>query len=32
MEAAFEKIKQEATQNPRVLAIGEAGFDRLKGP
>jgi TatD DNase family protein len=31
-EAAFEKIKQEATQNPRVLAIGEAGFDRLKGP
>jgi TatD DNase family protein len=31
-EAAFEKIKQEATQNPLVLAIGEAGFDRLKGP
>jgi TatD DNase family protein len=31
-EAAFEKIKQEAAQNPRVLAIGEAGFDRLKGP
>jgi len=30
-EAAFEKIKQEATQNPLVLAIGEAGFDRLKG-
>ncbi|MEY3648410.1 MAG: hypothetical protein RLZ13_1295 [Bacteroidota bacterium] len=31
-EAAFEKIKQEAAQNPSVLAIGEAGFDRLKGP
>jgi TatD DNase family protein len=31
-EAAFEKIKEEAAQNPRVLAIGEAGFDRLKGP
>jgi TatD DNase family protein len=31
-EAAFERIKQEAAQNPLVLAIGEAGFDRLKGP
>jgi TatD DNase family protein len=31
-EIAFEKIKQEAAQNPQVLAIGEAGFDRLKGP
>lgn len=30
-EAAFEKIKGDAAQNPRVLAIGEAGFDRLKG-
>ncbi len=28
----FEKIKWEAAQNPCVLAIGEAGFDRLKGP
>lgn len=28
----FEKIKREAAQNPYVLAIGEAGFDRLKGP
>jgi TatD DNase family protein len=31
-EAAFEKIKQGAAQNRHVLAIGEAGFDRLKGP
>jgi TatD DNase family protein len=31
-EIAFEKIKEEAAQNPQVLAIGEAGFDRLKGP
>jgi TatD DNase family protein len=31
-EITFEKIKQEAAQNPRVLAIGETGFDRLKGP
>jgi TatD DNase family protein len=31
-EAAFEKIKLDAAQNPCVLAIGEAGFDRLKGP
>lgn len=31
-ESDFEKIKQEAVQNPRVLAIGESGFDRLKGP
>jgi TatD DNase family protein len=31
-EIAFEKIKQEAAQNPQVLAIGESGFDRLKGP
>jgi TatD DNase family protein len=30
-EVAFERIMQEATHNPRVLAIGEAGFDRLKG-
>lgn len=28
----FEKIKREAAQNPCVLALGEAGFDRLKGP
>jgi TatD DNase family protein len=31
-ESHFEKIKREATQNPCVLAIGETGFDRLKGP
>jgi TatD DNase family protein len=31
-EATFEKIKLAAAQNPQVLAIGEAGFDRLKGP
>jgi TatD DNase family protein len=31
-EITFEKIKEEAAQNPRVLGIGEAGFDRLKGP
>ena len=31
-ESHFEKIKREAAQNPCVLAIGEAGFDRLKGP
>ena len=31
-EIAFEKIKLEVAQNPGVLAIGEAGFDRLKGP
>ncbi len=31
-EGDFEKIKQEAAQNPQVLAIGEAGLDRLKGP
>ena len=31
-ERHFEKIKLEAAQNPCVLAIGEAGFDRLKGP
>lgn len=31
-ESAFEKIKLEAAQNRHVLAIGEAGFDRLKGP
>lgn len=31
-ETDFEKIKREAAQNPCVLAIGEAGFDRLKGP
>ena len=31
-EVVLEKIKEEAAQNPRVLAIGEAGFDRLKGP
>ena len=28
----FEKIKWEAAPKPCVLAIGEAGFDRLKGP
>ena len=28
----FEKIKREVDQNPFVMAIGEAGFDRLKGP
>ena len=26
------KIQQESKTNPLVLAIGEAGFDRLKGP
>lgn len=31
-ERHFEKIKQGVTQNSCVLAIGEAGFDRLKGP
>ncbi len=31
-EAAFEKIKQDVAQNWHVLAIGEAGFDRLRGP
>jgi TatD DNase family protein len=31
-QAPFEKIKQEVAQNRHVLAIGEAGFDRLKGP
>jgi TatD DNase family protein len=31
-EAVFEKIKLDAAQNRHVLAIGEAGFDRLKGP
>ncbi len=31
-ETDFEKIKQVAAQNPCVLAIGEAGVDRLKGP
>ncbi|MEY3565824.1 MAG: hypothetical protein RJA23_1994 [Bacteroidota bacterium] len=31
-EVVFEKIKREAAQNPWVLAIGEAGIDRLKGP
>jgi len=31
-EAAFEKIKLDAAQNRHVLTIGEAGFDRLKGP
>ena len=31
-ESHFEKIKREAAQNPCVLAIGEAGVDRLKGP
>jgi TatD DNase family protein len=28
----FEKIKREVDQNPFVMAIGESGFDRLKGP
>lgn len=31
-ERHFENIKREVAQNPCVLAIGEAGFDRLKGP
>ena len=31
-QVAFEKIKQEIAENRHVLAIGEAGFDRLKGP
>jgi TatD DNase family protein len=31
-EATFEKIKLDTAQNRHVLAIGEAGFDRLKGP
>lgn len=31
-EGDFEKIKMEAAKNPRVLALGESGFDRLKGP
>jgi TatD DNase family protein len=31
-EGTFEKIKLDAAQNRQVLAIGEAGFDRLKGP
>ena len=31
-ESHFEKIKREACQNLCVLAIGEAGFDRLNGP
>jgi TatD DNase family protein len=31
-EVTFEKIKLDAAQNRQVLAIGEAGFDRLKGP
>ena len=31
-EVAFEKIKLDAAQNRHVLSIGEAGFDRLKGP
>jgi TatD DNase family protein len=31
-ERHFEKIKREIAQNPYVLAIGEAGVDRLNGP
>lgn len=31
-EKDFEKIKQKSVQNLRVLALGESGFDRLKGP
>lgn len=31
-EFDVEKIKREVVQNPFVLAIGEAGVDRLKGP
>ncbi|MFZ9187070.1 MAG: TatD family hydrolase [Algoriphagus sp.] len=31
-ESDFEKIKREVVHNPFVLAIGEAGVDRLKGP
>jgi TatD DNase family protein len=31
-DTQVEKIKQESAHIPFVLAIGEAGFDRLKGP
>lgn len=31
-EQAFDLIRVQARQNERVLAIGECGFDRLKGP
>lgn len=31
-ELDFDEIQAEASSNPMVLAIGEAGFDRLKGP
>jgi TatD DNase family protein len=31
-ERHFEKIKREAVHNQFILAIGEAGVDRLKGP
>jgi TatD DNase family protein len=30
-EEQFEKVKQHAS-HPNVLAVGEAGFDRFKGP
>lgn len=31
-ELRLTKIQQESKANPLVLAIGESGFDRLKGP
>jgi TatD DNase family protein len=31
-ELAFDLVRFQARQNERVLAIGECGFDRLKGP
>jgi len=31
-EQAFDLVRFQARQNERVLAIGECGFDRLKGP
>ncbi len=31
-EERLREIQRHSTANPQVLAIGEAGFDRLKGP
>jgi TatD DNase family protein len=31
-EEKLREIQQHSSTNPQVLAIGEAGFDRLKGP
>ncbi len=31
-EDEFKRIQDQSSQHERVLAIGEAGFDRLKGP